>query len=218
MPCVSTKKDRWYWIRVARRLCNRCGRKSNPQPRRLLQRRRNPARRDGQGVWVGLVKRCWDRLPQCPHCTNNLTQGLERFQKGTATEKRYIQAQPAAMRLYLIFDVDRPNGGNAWHHADLPEPNWTSSNLENGHAHISWTLTSPVFGESRGASFPLRSLCTLQGKEAVVPTLIQQKQPSESCWRQSHMCLNPNRTDFFKIPRISYFAHSQNLAGRAANA
>lgn len=113
MPCVSTKKNRWYWIRVARRLCNRCGRKSNPQPRRLLQRRRNPARRDGQGVWVGLVKRCWDRLPQYPHCTNNLTQGLEPFQKGTATEKRYIQAQPAAMRLYLIFDVDRPNGGPA---------------------------------------------------------------------------------------------------------
>ncbi len=85
-----------------------------------------------------------DHLPAWPLCTDTLAAGLTRQPKGQAIRKRYIQAQPAAMRLYLIFDIDRANGGNAWHHADLPEPYWTSANPDNGHAHICYALAVPV--------------------------------------------------------------------------
>lgn len=69
----------------------------------------------------------------------------------TAITKPYIQANPPHLRVWAIFDIDRPGAALAWEDAHLPPPTWTAMNLENGHAHLVWGLSAPVLACGRDA-------------------------------------------------------------------
>jgi hypothetical protein len=54
------------------------------------------------------------RLPRRPYCTDCLEYGTRIRGLASALSKKYIQANPPWMRIWSIFDVDRPGGGLAW--------------------------------------------------------------------------------------------------------
>jgi hypothetical protein len=96
------------------------------------------------------------RLPRRPYCSDNLAQGLVIRSAEQALDKSYLQINPPVLRHWLVFDVDREYGAFAWEWANLPAPNWAAINLENGHAHLAYLLTTPVVTSAAGHEKPLR--------------------------------------------------------------
>ncbi|MBW8067184.1 MAG: plasmid replicase [Ferrovum sp.] len=105
-----------------------------------------------------------DRLPHRPYCTDDLSVGLRIRSIQQALTKPYIQINPPHSRVWAIFDVDRPSGGLAWEDANLPSPNFSTVNRENGHAHLVWGLSAPVLMEGHGVhEKPVRYLAGIEG-------------------------------------------------------
>lgn len=99
------------------------------------------------------------RWPRRPYCTDALGEGLLIRSFKQALTKCYIQANPPHMRVWSLYDIDRPGGGLAWEDAGLPPPSWATVNKSNGHAHLAYGLTAPVLTASMEArQAPLRYL------------------------------------------------------------
>lgn len=97
--------------------------------------------------------------PSRPYCTNDLDSGLVIRSLKQALMKQYIQANPPWMRVWSIYDLDRPGAALAWESAGLPVPSWLSVNTQNAHAHIVYGLSAPVLTASMEArQAPLRYL------------------------------------------------------------
>jgi len=99
------------------------------------------------------------RWPRRPYCTDDFEQGLRIRSLKQALTKTYLQANPPHLRVWSIYDIDRPAGGLAWDDAHLPPPSWATVNKANGHAHLVWGLSAPVLTASMEArQAPLRYL------------------------------------------------------------
>ncbi|WP_371434646.1 replication initiation protein [Polaromonas sp.] len=109
-----------------------------------------------------------DRWPRKPYCATDLERGIRPRTLKSALLHPYIQANPPHLRVWSIYDVDRPGGGLAWEpHAaggmGLPPPAWSSINRENGHAHLVWGLRAPVLLEAADARrAPMRYLAAVE--------------------------------------------------------
>lgn len=102
------------------------------------------------------------RWPKKPYCSDDKSARHVRSLV-TALRRPYIQANPPYMRIWSIYDVDRPAGAIAWEDADLPPPSWASANKANGHAHLVWGLKAPVLVDSPDMrQAPLRYLCAVE--------------------------------------------------------
>lgn len=104
------------------------------------------------------------RWPKKPYCTQALEWGVRpRTLKG-AMRRPYIQANPPHLRVWSIYDVDRPGAALAWQAGiGLPPPSWAAVNPENKHAHLAWGLNVPVLVESPEArSAPIKYLCAIE--------------------------------------------------------
>jgi len=102
------------------------------------------------------------RWPRKPYCSDDKTARYVRNLL-SAIRRPYIQANPPHLRVWSIYDVDRPGGGVAWMDAMLPPPSWAAVNRENGHAHIVWGLSAPVLVDSPDLrQGPLRYLCAIE--------------------------------------------------------
>ena len=100
-----------------------------------------------------------ERWPRKPYCTDDLAAGLRIRSLKQALTKSYIQANPPHMRVWSLYDIDRPGGGLAWEDANLPPPSWATVNKANGHAHLAYGLRAPVLTASMDArQAPLRYL------------------------------------------------------------
>lgn len=103
------------------------------------------------------------RWPRRPYCTDDLANGLRIRSLAKALTHPYIQANPPHLRVWALFDIDRPLAALAWEDADLPPPTWTAINRQNGHAHSAWGLEVPVLVDGLGArDAPLRYLCAVE--------------------------------------------------------
>lgn len=114
------------------------------------------------------------RWPKRPYCSDNLESGLRIRSLMQALKKPYIQANPPYLRVWSIYDVDKPycdyeNGEFhrsavlSWEDANLPPPSWASVNRENGHAHLVYGLSAPVLMEGMGVrDAPIRWLCSIE--------------------------------------------------------
>jgi Replicase family/Primase C terminal 1 (PriCT-1)/Homeodomain-like domain len=104
-----------------------------------------------------------NRWPRKPYCTDNLEAGIRIRSLQSALKHQYIQANPPHLRVWSIFDIDRPGAMLAWEDAGLPPPSWGSKNKANGHAHLVWGLSAPVLVNGLGArDAPLRYLCAVE--------------------------------------------------------
>jgi hypothetical protein len=104
-----------------------------------------------------------DQLPRRPYCADDLAAGLRIRSLEQALKRPYIQANPPHLRVWSIFDVDRPGAALAWEHANLPPPAWAAVNKINAHAHLVWGLSAPVLVDSPNMrQAPLRYLCAVE--------------------------------------------------------
>ena len=103
------------------------------------------------------------RWPRRPYCSDDLESGLRIRSLKQALTKPYIQVNPPHLRVWSVFDVDRPAGALAWEDANLLPPSWAATNKTNGHAHLVWGLRAPVLVDGLGArDAPLRYLCAVE--------------------------------------------------------
>jgi hypothetical protein len=80
-----------------------------------------------------------------------------------ALKRPYIQANPPHLRIWSIYDVDRPGGGMAWDDANLPPPTWAAVSRQTAHAHLVWGLSAPVLVDSPDMrQAPMRYLCAIE--------------------------------------------------------
>ena len=99
------------------------------------------------------------RWPRRPYCTDSFEQGVRIRSLKQALTKAYIQANPPHIRIWSLYDIDRPGGGLAWEDGNLPPPSWASVNKANGHAHLAYGLSAPVLTVSMEArQAPIRYL------------------------------------------------------------
>lgn len=142
------------------------------------------------------------RWPRRPYCSHDLDAGVRIRSLKQAITRPYIQANPPHLRVWLIYDVDRPYADPestsgimtssvlAWEDADLPPPSWAAVNRENGHAHLVYGLIAPVLVDGLGArDAPMRYLCAI---ESMMSVLLQSdpgfsglitKNPAHPLWR-----------------------------------
>lgn len=100
-----------------------------------------------------------ERWPRRPYCTDDFEQGVHIRSLKQALTKCYIQANPPHLRIWSLYDIDRPGGGLAWEDGNLPPPSWATVNKANGHAHLAYGLRAPVLTSSMEArQEPLRYL------------------------------------------------------------
>ena len=103
------------------------------------------------------------RWPKRPYCTDNLEAGVRIRSLAHALKRPYIQANPPHLRVWSIFDVDRPGAALAWEAGNLPPPSWVTINKQNAHAHLVWGLSAPVLVESAEArQAPIRYLLAVE--------------------------------------------------------
>ena len=104
-----------------------------------------------------------DRWPRRPYCTDDLSTGLRIRSLLQALSKPYVQVNPPKMRVWALFDVDRPQAAMSWQDANLPPPSWVTVNRENGHAHLAYGLSAPVLVEGMEArQAPMRYLAAVE--------------------------------------------------------
>lgn len=102
------------------------------------------------------------RWPRRPYCSDDKTARYVRSLKD-AVRRPYIQANPPHLRVWSIYDVDRPGGALAWEDSHLPPPSWAAANRQNSHAHLVWGLSAPVLVDSpEMRQGPLRYLCAVE--------------------------------------------------------
>lgn len=101
--------------------------------------------------------------PRRPYCSADLEAGVKIRSLRQALLHPYVQANPPHLRVWCIFDIDRPGAATAWEDAGLLPPTWTAVNKENGHAHSAWGMTAPVLVDGLGArDAPMRFMCAVE--------------------------------------------------------
>ena len=128
-------------------------------------------------------------LPKRPYAVDQLGDRLLITSPSRALRRRHIQANSPWMRVFAVFDIDRPGAALAWEDTDLPSPLWTAENRENGHAHSAWCLAAPVMLGQHDRQTPMRYLCAVEsamrerlGADRAYGGLIT-KNPAHGHWR-----------------------------------
>ena len=82
-------------------------------------------------------------LAKNPYCSDDLAYGLKIRKKEQALNYRYIQANDNYIK-FLVIDCDHVNA-LIWEDGRLPAPNFVVKNRENGHFHLVWALSDPIY-------------------------------------------------------------------------
>lgn len=85
-----------------------------------------------------------ENLPNKPYTTNEKGSLWIRSKK-TALKNRYLQHNAPYRTSCLVFDVDRKTSAFDWEDTSIAEPNFVSTNPENGHSHLYYLLKHPVY-------------------------------------------------------------------------
>lgn len=129
------------------------------------------------------------RWPKKPYCSDDKTaKNIRPFL--TALKRSYIQPNPPHLRVWSIYDIDRPDSAIAWDDAILPPPSWAAINASTGKGHLAYGLAVPVLVDSPDMrQAPLRYLCAIEaayraklGADQGYSGLMT-KNPASSAWR-----------------------------------
>jgi hypothetical protein len=104
----------------------------------------------------------FERLSKRPYCSEGKGQKLLIRTKAKACEKPLIQFNEPKQVSWLCFDVDRKTAAAAYFDANLPTPSLTVINPANGHAHVFYGLTTPVYRTDAARLKPLKLLAALE--------------------------------------------------------
>ncbi len=97
-----------------------------------------------------------NRLPSRPYVANiSFSDGSFPLPKDKALSFPLIQMDHNRLHQWLTFDLDYAGAAFAWEQVNLPPPSLVSVNRKNGHAHISYALTTPVTDGPNARRHPL---------------------------------------------------------------
>jgi len=147
------------WQPFLGRWCSVIGYSINENPTGLLQTK------------IGVVKLLSEnldlfedttRFPRKPYCSDSKgAHCIRTLQK--ALLKPYIQINPPHLRVWSIFDIDRPRAALAWEDANLPAPAWAAVDKVTTKGHLVWGLSVPVLVNAPDMRIaPLRYLCAVE--------------------------------------------------------
>lgn len=104
-----------------------------------------------------------ERTPARPYTSCDIKQhGVWHASRSKALGNEYIQVNPARLKYWMVFDVDRNGAAFAWEDANLPPPAWAAVNRENGHAHLAWGLSAPVSSGDASRIKPMRYAAAIE--------------------------------------------------------
>lgn len=129
-----------------------------------------------------------ERLQRSPRCTDDYSFGTVIRCKATAIKHRYIQPNTPRMVNQLVFDVDRPDGVEAWYTENLPPPSIIIQNTANGHCHYIYELKAPVSKSAASRRKPIQWLAAI---EAVMVDRI-----GADIAYSGQLCKTPNHSDW----------------------
>lgn len=129
------------------------------------------------------------RWPRKPYCSDNKTASQIRTLRHALT-RPYISANPPHLRVWSIYDVDRPAAALAWESGGLPPPAWAAIDRQSTRGHLVWGLTAPVLVDSPDLrQGPLRYLCAVEAAFRVALEAdsgyagLMTKNPAHPLWR-----------------------------------
>lgn len=129
------------------------------------------------------------RWPLKPFCSDDKTARHIRSLSAALT-RPYIQANPPHLRVWSIYDVDRPGAALEWETAQLPPPAWAAVDRISTKAHLVWGLSAPVLVDSPDMrQAPMRYLCAVEAafRERLQADQgyagLMTKNPSHPLWR-----------------------------------
>lgn len=129
------------------------------------------------------------RWPKKPYCSDDKTARYIRPFLA-ALKRSYIQANPPHLRIWSIYDIDRPGAALAWEDAILPPPSWVAYDRETTRGHMAYGLAVPVLVDSPDMrQAPLRYLCAIEaGFRAKLEadqgySGLMTKNPAHAAWR-----------------------------------
>jgi hypothetical protein len=85
-----------------------------------------------------------EQLPEKPYCAD-IKGPLRILPREQALKKKLIQLNSPWKQWCMTFDIDRDGGGAAWIDGGLPVPTFTVWNPTNGHAHLTYLLSRPIY-------------------------------------------------------------------------
>lgn len=110
--------------------------------------KRKPSEREAPDISFIKDKRLRElllaRAPHRPYCCDEFCANSPRPLE-MALRKKHLQLNPPGFCSFIIKDLDYANASDAWKDKGLPAPTWAATNPENGHAHLVWALTDPVW-------------------------------------------------------------------------
>lgn len=90
-------------------------------------------------------ERFYTALSDYPRCTDSLLAGHRKCPKDVAIKRRYLELNRENYWCkYLTFDCDSPGAALAWSDLNLPAPTFCVMTRQNGHAHLTYELKTPV--------------------------------------------------------------------------
>ena len=98
------------------------------------------------------------RWPRHPYCTDDFESGVRIRSLKQAMTKCYIQANPPHLRVWSLYDIDRPGGGLAWEDANLPSKLGHGQQGERPCPSGLWLDRSSADFQHGSAASPLRYL------------------------------------------------------------
>ncbi len=104
-----------------------------------------------------------ERTPARPYASCDVkAHGVWHETRNKALGMQYIQVNPARLKYWMVFDVDRKDAAYAWEDANLPPPAWAAVNKQNGHAHLAWGLSAPVSSGDASRIAPMRYAAAIE--------------------------------------------------------
>lgn len=102
------------------------------------------------------------RWPRKPYCSDDKTaRNIRPFL--SALKRSYIQPNPPHLRVWSIYDIDRPGAALAWEDANVPPPSWVAYDSMTTKGHMAYGLAVPVLVDSPDMrQAPLRYLCAIE--------------------------------------------------------
>lgn len=102
-----------------------------------------------------------ERFPKRAYATDDFSQGLFEFNDIDAITKALVQHNNKNIVAWMVYDIDRETASNDWIDAGLPAPNILAINPDNGHAHLFYGLTKPVYLYANSREKPRRYLAAI---------------------------------------------------------
>lgn len=99
-------------------------------------------KKDWQNINENEIK---NQIPKKPYATDKLENGLQILPREIALKRKYIELNTPHQKRFITFDLDYDTWPLEAEDLNLPNPLYFVQNKRNGHAHLIYALSTPVY-------------------------------------------------------------------------